>query len=70
MVVAADRFLNLREVAEALGISRDHVDHLIRDRRLAAVRIGHRTVRIKESALRTYVDGLPAAPFPRKKAKA
>jgi excisionase family DNA binding protein len=65
MAIAADRFLTIDEVAEALHVSTALVKHLIRDKRLAALRMGHKTVRIRASALAKYIESLPPAPYPR-----
>lgn len=61
----ADQLLSIPDVAAALHISPAHVELLIRRGQLAAVRLGHRTVRVKTSALAKYIAGLPPAPFPR-----
>jgi excisionase family DNA binding protein len=53
---APDRFLTKPEVRATLRITPRKLDELIRSRDLEAVRLGARTIRIRESALRELVE--------------
>lgn len=46
---------SLDEAAELLGVSRAYVNRLIRARRLRVARIGQRTVRVTDEALRDFL---------------
>jgi len=53
------RFLTLDQVAEELQVSRSQVYALVRDRSLAAVKIGGRGQwRVERSRLEDYITGL------------
>jgi len=53
------RFLTLDQVAEELQVTRSQVYALVRDRSLAAVKIGGRGQwRVERSRLGDYIDGL------------
>lgn len=45
----------LDEAAELLGVSRAYVNRLVRARRLRVARIGQRTVRVTDEALRDFL---------------
>ena len=45
----------LNETAALLGVSRPTVNRLIRARRLRVARIGHRTVRVTDEAIRDFL---------------
>ncbi len=49
-----DIYLTMEEVAKRLGVGQDKVRELIRTGKLAAIRLGYRTIRISESALIAY----------------
>jgi len=49
-----DIYLTMDEVAKRLGVGQDKVRQLIHEGKLVAIRLGHRTVRIAESALTAY----------------
>jgi len=53
----SDTFLTYAEAADLLDLSVDGVRHLVRKGMLPAVRLGHRTVRIK----RADIDALPTS---------
>lgn len=53
--------ISVRQAAGRLGVSPDTVRRRIAAGELPALRIGYRTVRIAESALREYIDSRPAA---------
>ena len=46
---------SLDEVAELLGVSRASVDRAIRAGKMRVARLGHRTVRVTDEALRDYL---------------
>ena len=46
---------SLDEVAELLGVSRAFVNRLIRAGKMRVARLGHRTVRVTDEALRDYL---------------
>lgn len=53
-----DSYLTILEVAKRLQVSDDKVRALMRKGALAAIRIGHRTVRISEATLDSYMQSL------------
>ena len=58
------RLLNVREVAERLGVSRSFVYALCARRLLESVKVG-RALRIPMDGLREFVDGRRRKPNPR-----
>lgn len=59
VIEAEDRAFTLNQAAERLGdISRSHVYNLIRSGKLAAHKIGSRTV-IRQASITAYLDSLP-----------
>lgn len=46
----------LNETAELLGVSRSYVNKLVRDGKLRVARIGQRTVRVTDVALRDFLQ--------------
>jgi excisionase family DNA binding protein len=53
-IIVNDIYLTMEEVAKRLGVGQDKVRELIRTGKLAAIRLGYRTIRISESALIAY----------------
>jgi excisionase family DNA binding protein len=49
--------LSPTQVAEKLGVHKDTVLRLLRSGRLPAVKLGHRTWRITEEALQSFITG-------------
>ena len=49
-----DTYLTMDGVAKRLGVGQDKVRELIRIGKLAAIRLGYRTIRISESSLTAY----------------
>ncbi len=45
----------LDEIAELLGVSRAYVNRVIRAGKMRVARLGHRTVRVTDEALRDYL---------------
>ena len=45
----------LGEAAELLGVSRSYLGKLVRDRKLRVARIGQRTVRVTDEAIRDFL---------------
>jgi excisionase family DNA binding protein len=64
----------LNETAALLGVSRDYLGRLIRAGRLRVARIGHRTVRVTDEAIRDFLrsaeetGGVPRSGATRKSA--
>jgi len=54
----SDVYLTIWEVAKRLQVSDDKVRSLMRTGKLAAIRIGHRTVRISEATLEAYMQSI------------
>jgi len=54
----SDVYLTILEVAKRLQVSDDKVRALMRTGKLAAIRIGHRTVRISEATLEAYMQSI------------
>ena len=60
----------LDETAELLGVSRAYVNRLVRASKLRVARIGHRTVRVTDEALRDFLRSQEeTGPVKRGKAK-
>jgi excisionase family DNA binding protein len=57
----ADRYLDVKEVAERLGTTERFPRRLIEERRIAFVRVG-RHVRIAESVLNAYIEANTVQP--------
>lgn len=53
-----DRLMNVREVAEFLGLAPGTVYHLLSQRRLPCIRLSPRCVRFQKSAIRRFVESL------------
>ena len=49
-------FLSVKEVAELLGVSSDHVQGLIRQGELIAYRVGAKAYRIKQEDLDSFLE--------------
>lgn len=54
----SDVYLTILDVAKRLQVSDDKVRALMRTGKLAAIRIGHRTVRISEATLEAYMQSI------------
>ena len=56
-----DIYLTMDDVAKRLGVGQEKVRQLIQDGHLLSIRLGHRTVRIAESALLSYITNVSYA---------
>ncbi len=56
----SERLLTCREVATFLGLSPNTIRNLTCQRRIPFVRVGSRTVRFRESDLRSILTNVPA----------
>jgi excisionase family DNA binding protein len=57
----SDRLLNVREVAELLGLSAGTIYHLVSQRRIPCVRLGARCLRFRESEIQDFIKKLAAS---------
>jgi prophage regulatory protein len=58
----SDRLLRLTDVVALTGVSRSSIYNMIAEKRFPpAVRLGHRTVRWSETAVRKWIQSLPIA---------
>ena len=55
MAQAQQKLLTYAEAAQMLGVRVRYVRQMVQDGKLAAIRIGHRTVRIPEAAVKLFI---------------
>ena len=55
MAQAQQKLLTYAEAAQMLGVRVRYVRRMVQDGKLAAVRIGHRTVRIPEPSVKLFI---------------
>jgi len=53
----ADRLLNIREVANLIGLAPGSVYHLVNQRRIPVVRLSRRCIRFRIRDVNAWIDG-------------